>query len=112
MSNPTIERYSQFAPVLKDPGWYETGAQGYGSVFFRKRIHSQQGLEITVGIVVCPTSWHYCGNISTPGHSEGIMTRMVRSKIEEAPWELVSAFFLEKGLKCYDVYLDRVDREI
>ena len=109
MSSITIEWYSQFAPVLKDNGWYETDAQGYGGVFFRKRIYAQQGLSITVGIVVSPSSWHYCGNISTPGYGEGIR---VTSPDRDTEWATVSEFFLVNGLECYQAHCDKLDKEI
>lgn len=96
-------------PVLKDNRWYETGVQGYGDVFFRRQIYAQQGLSITVGIVVSPSSWRYCGNILTPGYGEGIP---VTSPDQDTGWATVSEFFLTNGLKCYKAHCDKLDKEI
>lgn len=105
-SRGNIERYSQFIPVLKDDGWFDTGAQGFGCVFFRKQIYNQQELRITVGIVVCSSCWYYCGNISTPFYSQGIPGIVPSPDIE---WTIVSEFFLANGLECYKIHRDEVE---
>jgi len=93
--------YSRFAPVLNEPGWFETGALGYGSVFFRNIIHKEPDIKITVGIVVCPSSWHYCANYSLLASGSGINVKPIRA---EAPWTEVRDYYLKHGLSAYATY--------
>lgn len=109
MSAITKEFYTRFAPVLNEPGWWETNAAGYGNVFFRNTIHQSPGVEITVGIVVCPSSWYYCASFSTPGSMRGI--DVPRLPVE-TPWAEVHGYYLNHGLVAYAAYKEDLDRRI
>lgn len=111
MSKIDIEWYSQLAPVLNQPGWYETSANGlFGDCFFRNVVHQQIGLKITVGIVVCPSSWHYCANFITPGYSQGF--KFGREKDNDIKWEELKELVKQKGLEAHKSYLDRREDSI
>lgn len=101
--------YSQFAPVLDEPDWWETGAAGYGSVFFRNTIYQAPDIEITVGIVVCPSSWYYCADYSTPGSRSGINAPRLPVT---TPWPQVRDYYLKHGLAAYAAYKKSLDTKI
>jgi len=101
MSSVDKAFYSRFAPVLNEPGWFETGALGYGSVFFRNIIHQEPSFLITVGIVVYPSSWRYCANYSTLASGGGVDVKPIRA---EAPWMEVRDYYLQHGLSAYAAY--------
>lgn len=109
MSSIDKDFYSRFAPVLNEPGWWETGAMGYGSVFFRNTVYQKPGVEITVGIVVCPSSWYYCANYSTPGFSSGI--DVPRPPVT-TPWSEVRDYYLNHGLVSYAAHKKDLDARI
>lgn len=100
---PSIDKafYSQFAPVFNEPGRWETGAQGYGSVFFRNTIYQADRVEITVGIAVYPSSWYYSASYSTPGLMRAIdVPRLPQT----TPWPEVRDYYLNHGLAAYGTY--------
>ena len=101
--------YSQFAPVLTESGWWETGAMGYGSVFFRNTIYQNPGIEITVGIVIYPGNWYYCANYSTLGFNSGIN---VPPPPVTTPWHEVRDYYLTHGLIAYGAYKKDLDAKI
>lgn len=104
-----IDFYSQYAPVLKQPGWWETGATGYGSVFFRNTIYEVPGLKITVGIVVLPNSWRYCANFSTPGSGSGVNAPCLDCS---TLWDEVKSYYLTHGIEAYNAYVEELDKQI
>ena len=109
MSAITKEFYSQFAPVVNEPDWWETNAAGYGSVYFRNTIYQEPGVEITVGIVVCPSSWYYCASFNTPGSMHGI--DVPRLPVT-TPWSEIRDYYLNHGLAAYSVYKKDLDARI
>jgi hypothetical protein len=95
-----MDFYSQYVPVLKKPGWEQTGIQN-NSVIFANVIFDVPSLKITVRIIIFQlTSWQYSASFSTPYHC---------SDIDVPPdytlsWEQVREYYLEHGLAAYEAH--------
>ena len=93
-----INWYSQYCPALKEDGWDETGATGFGLVHFRNVIHKEFDFKISVGIMILPNNWRYCANIYTRGSGCGVT---VPSPDNSTSWNKVKSYYLEHGIKEY-----------
>lgn len=101
-----INWYVQYCPVLREEGWYETGATGFGLVHFCNVIHREPDFQISVGIVILPNNWRYCAKINTAGSSCGVN---VSAPVNSTPWNEVKEYYLNHGIRA--AHEDREQRQ-
>jgi hypothetical protein len=119
----SVKACSEYIPVLKEQGWWSTGADHSGSVFFRNNIYQIPGLIISVGIILFhepqPSgiltysylrSWQYCGNYSAGrDFSDRINVRPVSGATK---WDAVKAYYKGHGLQAYALHEKTLESHI
>jgi hypothetical protein len=119
----SVKACSEYIPVLKEQGWWFTGADRSGTVFFRNNVYQIPGLIISVGIILFhephPSGiltyshlrfWQYCGNYSARrDFSDRINVRPVSSATK---WNVVKAYYKEHGLRAYSQHEETLESRI